>query len=237
VDDSIVRGTTMRQIVKLLRDKGAREVHVRISSPPIMHPCYYGIDISRHSELIASEKTVSEIREYLGADSLGYLTIEGLLSCVDNPEDYCTACFSGKYCTPIPDEFDKYCDDSVFDDAVKRGSYIRAYARTFISKIVKKAVHRRLCGYDTLVVNSAHWISEIGANLSKSTDIALVWYFDHEAKEYKCSLRSAHEDMDVAVVATKFGGNGHPSSSGFQFSGASIEDIFDKADGETNVGS
>ena len=109
VDDSIVRGTTMRQIVQILRDKGAREVHVRISSPPIKHPCYYGIDISRHSELIASEKSIEEIRAYLGADSLGYLTIEGMLSTVDNPQDYCTACFSGEYRTPVPAAFDKYC--------------------------------------------------------------------------------------------------------------------------------
>jgi amidophosphoribosyltransferase len=109
VDDSIVRGTTMRQIVRLLREKGAREVHVRISSPPIMHPCYYGIDISRHSELIASEKSIAQIRDYLDADSLGYLTIPGMLGTVDNPGDYCTACFSGEYCTPIPREFDKYC--------------------------------------------------------------------------------------------------------------------------------
>ncbi len=109
VDDSIVRGTTMRQIVQILRDKGAREVHVRISSPPIKHPCYYGIDISRHSELIASEKSIEEIRDYLGADSLGYLTIEGMLSTVDNPQDYCTACFSGEYRTPVPAAFDKYC--------------------------------------------------------------------------------------------------------------------------------
>jgi amidophosphoribosyltransferase len=109
VDDSIVRGTTMRQIVQLLRDKGAREVHVRISSPPIKHPCFYGIDISRHSELIACDKSVAEIQAYLGADSLGYLTMEGMLSTVVNPQDYCTACFSGEYRTPIPASFDKNC--------------------------------------------------------------------------------------------------------------------------------
>jgi len=107
VDDSIVRGTTMRQIVRLLREKGAQEIHVRISSPPIMHPCYYGIDISRHSELIASEKTIQEIGEYLEADSLGYLSIPGMLSTVDEPEKYCTACFSGDYPTHVPDDFDK----------------------------------------------------------------------------------------------------------------------------------
>lgn len=108
VDDSIVRGTTMRQIVRLLREKGAREIHVRISSPPIMHPCYYGIDISRHSELIASEKSIEEIRAYLEADSLGYLTVPGMLSTVDEPGSYCTACFNGDYPTAVPQDFDKF---------------------------------------------------------------------------------------------------------------------------------
>jgi amidophosphoribosyltransferase len=108
VDDSIVRGTTMRQIVMLLRDKGAREVHVRISSPPIRHPCYYGIDISRHSELIANEKTVDEIRDYLEADSLGYLSIPGILGTVEDGSAYCTACFDGNYPTPVPAGFEKY---------------------------------------------------------------------------------------------------------------------------------
>ncbi|MCE5274466.1 MAG: amidophosphoribosyltransferase [Syntrophaceae bacterium] len=108
VDDSIVRGTTMRQIVRLLRDKGAREVHVRISSPPIKYPCFYGIDISRHSELVANDKTIDEIRAYLEADSLGYLSIPGILSTVDNGSDYCTACFDCNYPTPVPTDFDKY---------------------------------------------------------------------------------------------------------------------------------
>ncbi|MGC9323363.1 MAG: amidophosphoribosyltransferase [Desulfomonilia bacterium] len=108
VDDSIVRGTTMRQIVRLLRDKGAREVHVRISSPPIRFPCFYGIDISKRAELIAGYQTIGEIRDYLEADSLGYLTIPGLLSTVDDPQNYCTACFTGEYPTPVPENFDKY---------------------------------------------------------------------------------------------------------------------------------
>jgi amidophosphoribosyltransferase len=108
VDDSIVRGNTMRQIVRLLRDKGAKEVHVRISSPPIKHPCYYGIDISRHSELIASAKTVDEIREYIEAESLGYLSIPGMLGTVECQADYCTACFDGCYPTQVPSDFDKF---------------------------------------------------------------------------------------------------------------------------------
>jgi len=109
VDDSIVRGTTMKQIVNLLRSKGAKEVHVRISSPPIKFPCFYGIDISTYSELIASAKEISAIQDYLGADSLAYLSIEGMLNTVQERSQYCTACFSGDYPTRIPLEFDKYC--------------------------------------------------------------------------------------------------------------------------------
>lgn len=109
VDDSIVRGTTMRQIVRLLRDRGAREVHVRISSPPIKHPCFYGIDVSRYSELIAGQKTVDQIRDYIEAESLGYLSIPGMLSTVEDGSRYCTACFDGNYPTAVPEEFDKYC--------------------------------------------------------------------------------------------------------------------------------
>jgi len=109
VDDSIVRGTTMKQIVRLLRQYGAREVHVRISSPPITHPCYYGIDISRYAELIAAEKSTGEIREFIEADSLGYLSIEGMLEAVDEPTNYCTACFGGGYPTCVPEGFDKLC--------------------------------------------------------------------------------------------------------------------------------
>ncbi len=107
VDDSIVRGTTMRQIVRLLKDKGAGAVHVRISSPPIAHPCFYGIDISNYSELIASEYTIDGIRTFIGADTLGYLSLEGMLSCVTNPQDHCQACFSGEYPAAVPEGFEK----------------------------------------------------------------------------------------------------------------------------------
>ena len=95
--------------MNLLRSKGAKEVHVRISSPPIKFPCFYGIDISTSSELIASSKEISAIQDYLGADSLGYLSIEGMLNTVQERSQYCTACFGGDYPTPIPLEFDKYC--------------------------------------------------------------------------------------------------------------------------------
>jgi amidophosphoribosyltransferase len=99
IDDSIVRGTTSRKIVGMVRSAGAREVHVRISSPPTTGPCYYGIDTPLKSELIASRNSVEEIREYIGADSLAYLSHEGLLAAVGDPEGrrHCTACFSARY--------------------------------------------------------------------------------------------------------------------------------------------
>ena len=103
VDDSIVRGTTTKQIVGLLRRAGASEIHVRISAPPIYHPCFYGIDTSIETELIAATHSVEEIREFIGADSLGYLSIGGVLSALDLPYDrFCFACFDGKYPVPVP---------------------------------------------------------------------------------------------------------------------------------------
>lgn len=97
VDDSIMRGTSCRLLIKLLKKCGADEVHFRISSPPNRFPCYYGIDTPTRKELIASSHTVEEIRKYIEADSLGYLSIEGMLKCVKRPQDFCTACFDGNY--------------------------------------------------------------------------------------------------------------------------------------------
>jgi len=100
VDDSIVRGTTSRKLVRVLRRAGAREVHFRVGSPPVTHPCFYGIDTPSRRELIGALKTTDEIRDFLGVDSLGYLSLEGLLACEREPRDFCHACFSGQY--PIP---------------------------------------------------------------------------------------------------------------------------------------
>lgn len=98
VDDSIVRGTTSRKIVKMIRAAGAREVHVRISSPPIQWPCYYGIDTPTRKELIGASHKVGEIQRYLGADSLGYLSLEGMLKATgSDPHHFCHACFTGQY--------------------------------------------------------------------------------------------------------------------------------------------
>jgi amidophosphoribosyltransferase len=103
VDDSIVRGTTTKQIVDLLRKAGAAEVHLRISAPPIYHPCFYGIDTQIETELIASTHTEEQIREFVGADSLGYLSIKGVLAALDLPYDrFCFACFDGRYPEPVP---------------------------------------------------------------------------------------------------------------------------------------
>jgi len=104
VDDSIVRGTTSRQIVRMLRAAGAREVHVRISSPPIQWPCYYGIDTPTRKELIGSSHKVEEIRRYLAADTLGYLSLEGMLKAVAAGEEqrFCHACFTGGYRVGFP---------------------------------------------------------------------------------------------------------------------------------------
>ena len=103
VDDSIVRATTSRKINKMFRHAGAKEVHVRISSPPIKNPCFFGIDTPVKSELIASSHTVKEIQKYITANSLSYLSLEGLRTCVDwNPDQFCYACFTGDYPAPLP---------------------------------------------------------------------------------------------------------------------------------------
>jgi amidophosphoribosyltransferase len=98
VDDSIVRGTTSPKIVKMLRDAGAAEVHLRVSCPPTAYPCHYGIDMPTREELIASSHDVEQIREFTGADTLSYLSLAGMLDCVAGPDDsYCTACWNGDY--------------------------------------------------------------------------------------------------------------------------------------------
>ncbi|HEX2026090.1 MAG TPA: amidophosphoribosyltransferase [Actinomycetota bacterium] len=104
VDDSIVRGTTTRQIVQMLRDAGAAEVHMRITSPPIRWPCYYGIDMPTREELVASAMSVDEIRDFIGADSLAYLSLDELVAATGAPRDaFCRACFDGAYPVAVPD--------------------------------------------------------------------------------------------------------------------------------------
>jgi amidophosphoribosyltransferase len=105
VDDSIVRGTTSRKIVSMVRSAGAREVHMRISCPPTIGPCYYGIDTPLRSELIGASHTVEEIRQHLRADSLAYLSLEGLQRAVgEGHQAFCNACYTDKYPVPFPRE-------------------------------------------------------------------------------------------------------------------------------------
>lgn len=108
IDDSIVRGTTSARIVKLLRDAGAKEVHMRISAPPFLNPCYYGTDIDSRENLIACNHTLKEIEKIIGVDSLGYLSVENIkkIACA-NESGYCTACFSGDYPTQVPTQMHK----------------------------------------------------------------------------------------------------------------------------------
>ena len=104
VDDSLVRGNTSKSLVQMIRAAGAREVHLRLGSPPITGPCLYGIDTPTREELIAATHSVEEIREFLGVDSLGYLSLDGMLRAAGESTEYCHACFSGHYPTPIPGE-------------------------------------------------------------------------------------------------------------------------------------
>lgn len=108
IDDSIVRGTTTPQVVRLLKKAGAKEVHMRICAPPIRYPCFFGVDMATRRELIAAHKSVDEIRDFIGADSLGYLSIDGLIKAVALPRDiFCLACFTGNYPVPVQLEMDK----------------------------------------------------------------------------------------------------------------------------------
>jgi amidophosphoribosyltransferase len=103
VDDSIVRGNTTRQIIGMLRDAGAKEVHLRISAPPIRYPCHYGVDMSTSEEMIAHDRSVEEIAVELGADSLAYLSLDGVYEAVGTPREiHCDACFTGDY--PLADD-------------------------------------------------------------------------------------------------------------------------------------
>ena len=109
VDDSIVRGTTLKKLIKMLRNAGAKEVHVRVGSPPIIAPCYYGVDMKSRDQFIALKYSVEEIREILGADSLAYISIEGLIEAIGMPEnDLCLACVNNKYPTNIPGEIHRF---------------------------------------------------------------------------------------------------------------------------------
>ncbi len=117
VDDSIVRGTTTPQVVRMLKRAGAKEVHMRICAPPLRYPCFFGVDMATRWELIAAQKTIPEIRDFIGADSLGYLSIDGLIKAVALPRDiFCLACFTGDYPIPVQLEMDKLALESMMAD-------------------------------------------------------------------------------------------------------------------------
>ena len=119
VDDSIVRGNTMRQIVQMLRDAGAAEVHLRMSSPPIRHPCHYGVDMPTSEEMIAGGRTVEEVAAELGADSLAYLSLEGVYEAIGSRRDvHCDACFTGDY--PLNGEHPAHGKNALEELAVVR---------------------------------------------------------------------------------------------------------------------
>jgi amidophosphoribosyltransferase len=108
VDDSIVRGNTSGPIVDLLRRNGAKEVHMRICSPPIQHQCFFGVDMARRSELIGARLDVEGVRRHIGADTLGYLSLAGMVSATGGTrEEHCTACFTGDYLVPVQLELEK----------------------------------------------------------------------------------------------------------------------------------
>ena len=120
VDDSIVRGTTSRKLVNTIRKAGAREVHFRVGSPPVANPCFYGIDTPSKRELIGALKSVDEIAAYLGVDSLGYLSLEGLLDCEREGGRYCHACFSGQYAIPVDPANHKLSIESMHENLPAR---------------------------------------------------------------------------------------------------------------------
>jgi amidophosphoribosyltransferase len=120
VDDSLVRGTTSRKIVKMVRATGAKEVHLRISCPPTVSPCFYGVDTPRRSELIAATHSLEEIRKYVGADSVAYLSLPGLLDAVGSrPQHYCTSCYTGQYPVAFPRDENAYLQLTLKLDASK----------------------------------------------------------------------------------------------------------------------
>jgi len=130
------------------------------------------------------------------------------------------------------EEYEKFLTDSAVDNAQERGAYILAYSKTVISKHAKHASPRKMGGKDVLVVNSPHWMSEIGAALSPKCDFAVIWYYDHETRQVKVSLRAHHEDSGVSEAAKRFGGGGHRKAAGFSLpANVSIETIFDQESG------
>lgn len=126
-------------------------------------------------------------------------------------------------------EFEKFEDDSVVDDAIYRGKYILAYSRTVIKKVAANAVERKWRGMRAMVINSSHWMSEIGGKLAPDCDFVVIWYYNHLKRSTKVSLRAFHDEVDVSAIANNYGGGGHRKSAGFELPhDIHIESIFDE---------
>lgn len=135
--------------------------------------------------------------------------------------------------------FEKLENDEMFDSAIQHGEHILIYRNAIVKKMCSYASRRKLGGKNILVVNSSHWISEIGANLAPSCDFVMIWYRDHKKQITKVSLRSFHESVDVSIIARQFGGGGHKKAAGFILPGSvNIEDLFEskKQDDKTKTG-
>lgn len=142
--------------------------------------------------------------------------------------EYCKEFSTAFDMTPMDFEsYDKMLNASYVDDCISRGSHVLPYAEAAIDKACRSAIKFNLNGFDVLVVNSAHWISEIGMKLAHSCDFALVWYWSHEQKYAKVSLRSFHSDVDCGTIAKMYGGGGHSDIAGFEYRG-NIEEIFNE---------
>ena len=130
----------------------------------------------------------------------------------------------------VPFEFEKFTefvDDSTFDDAIKRGSYILAYSKSVIKKVADQATLRTWKGKKIYIVNSSHWMSEIGAKLAPDCAFAVIWFFDHDRQEYRVSLRAFHDEVDVSEIAKTQGGGGHKKAAGFSLPKDShVDDFF-----------
>jgi oligoribonuclease NrnB/cAMP/cGMP phosphodiesterase (DHH superfamily) len=126
------------------------------------------------------------------------------------------------------EEFSKFEDESVIESAMKQGAIILAYSKTVVKKIADKAKKRVFNGKNAYVVNSSHWMSEIGARLAPDCDVAVIWFYDHEQRNIKVSLRAHHDNIDVSEFAKEFGGGGHAKAAGFTLPGGTVvDDLFD----------
>ncbi len=124
-------------------------------------------------------------------------------------------------------EYDRFCDDSVFDNAVEGGAHMLAYSRAVVGKICERAVHQRFKGMDVMVVNASYWVSEIGNALAIHCDFAAIWHYDHQDKNIRVSLRTSSDSIDISEIARRFNGGGHRKAGGFTLPGSTnMDELF-----------